>query len=104
MIIRKNEATEFEQPSVVGRKYSIENLVRDKSFVVAKLNGEHGERVSTDVPRLYYIIDGSGIVVINGEESKFNQGDLIIIPPQTRYNYFSTEGGVVEFMLFMEAH
>lgn len=103
MIIKKIEAEKFEHPGIVGTKYHIETLMEDKSFVYGELKGEHGERTSTETPRLYYVIDGNGKVEIDGDMAEISTGDLVMIPPKTKYNYWSKDG-VLKFILFMEMH
>lgn len=103
MIIKKSDAESFEQPGVVGRKYKIEEFLSNRSWVYGELDGEHGECVSTEVPRLYYVISGKGRVKIDSKSTEIGEGDLVIIPPKTKYNYWS-DGGILKFILFMENH
>jgi len=103
MVIKKESAEKFQQPGVKGRKYESKELLPDNSFVYGELDGEHGERVATAVPRLYYILEGKGRVEIEDGAYSVSEGDLAIIPPNAKYNYFS-EGGRLKFILFMEKH
>lgn len=103
MVIRKQSAEKFQQPGVKGRKYDSSDLLPDNSFVYGELDGEHGERVTTSIPRLYYILEGKGKFQIDDKVYDVSEGDLAIIPPNTKYNYFS-EGGIMKFVLFMEKH
>ena len=103
MIIKIEDAESFKQPGVTGKKYNISELLPDNSFVYGELEGEHGERVSTKVPRMYYILEGKGRFEIAGEVSEVGKGDLIIIPPETKYNYWAQDG-LSKFILYMESH
>lgn len=87
MIIKKAHSESSERPRMVVRKYHIDSLVQERILVYGELKGEHGKRVSTDVPRMYYLIGGSGKIQVGEEKSKTNEGDLIVIPPETKYKY-----------------
>jgi mannose-6-phosphate isomerase-like protein (cupin superfamily) len=102
MIIKKQKAAKFSQPSIAGRKYDSDQIP-ENSFVYGELDGEHGQRTSSDEPRLYYVVKGSGSVEIAGKKSEISEGDLVIIPPNTTYNYWSKDGKM-EFILYMERH
>lgn len=39
---------------------------------------------------VYYIYEGSGTFVLNGEAVEVKATDLIVIPPKTRIHYFGT--------------
>ncbi|MBU0976015.1 MAG: cupin domain-containing protein [Patescibacteria group bacterium] len=103
MIIKKSQTENFKQQSIVGRKYHIDELVAERIWVYGELDGEHGERESTGIPRIYFVIEGEGCVEIGGQKSEIGEGDLVIIPPNNKYNYWS-KGGILKFILFMEKH
>lgn len=51
----------------------------------------HFEEFSNSVSHfLYYIIEGSGVFILNDEKVEANTADLITIPPNTRIHYFGT--------------
>jgi len=39
---------------------------------------------------LYYIIEGSGVFVLDDEQHLVKAGDLVAVPPNTRIHYFGT--------------
>lgn len=103
MIIRSAEAVAFQQPGVTGRSYSLQGGFFGQCFVYGELDGEHGERVSTENPRLYYILGGDGRFEIDGETMIVGEGDLVLVPPETRHNYWSGNT-TLKFVLVMETH
>ncbi len=103
MIIQSAQAEKFQQPSVAGRKYDLHDWFFGQCFVYGELDGEHGERVSTENPRLYYILGGDGRFEIDGETMTVGEGDLVLVPPETRHNYWSGNT-TLKFVLVMETH
>lgn len=43
----------------------------------------------------YYVIEGRGYFVINGDKQDVTKGDLIVVPPGTRYTF----GGQLKMLL-----
>ncbi|MDD3647520.1 MAG: cupin domain-containing protein [Candidatus Dojkabacteria bacterium] len=103
MIIKKTEAESFAQPGITGRKYHIDEFIKERTWVYGELDGEHGERESGETPRIYFVVKGKGSVEIDGQKSEVEEGDLVIIPPKSKYNYWSSDG-LLKFILFMERH
>ncbi len=86
-IIHKAQTKEFKNSE---KCVAIEYPMQDKDIngAVIKLNGRYPEKgrvVNTVCKELAYVISGSGKVVIENQEIKFNQGDLILIEPGEKY-------------------
>lgn len=87
------------------------------------VNGHHGKFFGTQSPRTnhlivectdkltvsmiqnksefnYYVIDGIGYFVFDNKEQKVKQGDLIVIPPGTKYSF----GGHLKMLLINTPH
>lgn len=103
MIIKSEGAEKFRQPGIQGRKYALNDKFFMQCFVYGELDGEHGERTSTENPKLYYIVRGNGRFEIDGKKTDVEEGDLILIPPKTKHNYWSGDKEL-KFVLVMEAH
>jgi mannose-6-phosphate isomerase-like protein (cupin superfamily) len=43
----------------------------------------------------YYVIEGEGYFILNGDKQKVSKGNLIVIPPGTKYNF----GGKLKMLL-----
>lgn len=48
-----------------------------------------GEEVHPDNDQVLYLIDGSGQVFMDGQESDFNAGDLVLVPAGARHNFIT---------------
>lgn len=53
--------------------------------------GEIGSEVHPDNDQVLFLVDGEGTVILNGEESTFKKGDLVLVKAGTEHN-FITEG------------
>jgi len=100
--ISKQQAVNSDWEHVRTWNYKIKSSKENKSIVIAELEGEHGEVHTNENDRIYYILDGEGEFQINGENIKVSKEDLVIIPPNTNYNYWAIEGKILKVILFME--
>lgn len=99
--LNKKSAVKYGRVGVVGFNYQLPEVDGGTSVVYAELTGEHGERITGDRTRIYYILDGTGEFIINGEKVIVFPEDLIVIPPKTKYNYFPTKSPL-KCLLYME--
>jgi mannose-6-phosphate isomerase-like protein (cupin superfamily) len=53
-----------------------------------------------DHEEIYYIISGSGHIKINGETTRFRDGDIIYIPEKTVHSIANDGSEMVEFLAF----
>lgn len=61
---------------------------KDINGAVIELNGRYPEKgrvVNMECKELAYILEGSGKIVIEGEEIQFKQGDLLLLEPKEKY-------------------
>ncbi len=56
------------------------------SGALIEINGDHGAIKCLKEDRIYFIIEGHGIFIINDEENNISPNDLIFIPKNTPYN------------------
>lgn len=86
-IIHKNQTEEFKNSDTCKAiEYPLED--KDINGAVIELSGRYpneGRVVNLKCKELAYIIEGSGRVVVEGEEAKLNNGDLILIEAGERY-------------------
>src|SRR5688572_9134060 len=60
---------------------------------VVEMEGRYPDKglvVNHDVTEMLYILDGSGKVIVNGDEQPLHSGDVVIIKPGERYWYEGT--------------
>ena len=53
-----------------------------------------------DHEEIYYIISGSGYITIDGETTRFNDGDVIYIPEKAVHSIANDGNEMVEFLAF----
>ena len=53
-----------------------------------------------DHEEIYYIINGSGHIVVGDETAKFRDGDVIYIPEKTSHSITNDGSEMVEFLAF----
>lgn len=71
---------------------------KDINGAVIELSGRYpdkGRAMNLECKEMAYIIKGSGRVVVEGEETKLNEGDLVLISPGEKFFW---EGNMQIFM------
>lgn len=53
-------------------------------------NDDIGEETHPDNDQVLYLAAGSGKVVLDGQESDYTAGDLVLVPAGTRHNIINT--------------
>jgi mannose-6-phosphate isomerase-like protein (cupin superfamily) len=99
--ISRSQAQPYGNDVVSAFNYGFPDVNGGTSIVYAELTNIHGEVSTDDRARIYYIIDGVGEFVVDGEQSSVKIGDVIPVPPNTTYNYWPTKG-VLKCLLYME--
>lgn len=49
--------------------------------------GEIGEETHPDNDQVLYLVDGAGQVVLDGQATDFNIGDIVLVPAGTKHNF-----------------
>ena len=96
-IVRKDQAKVFKNSEACT---AIEYPLGDKDIngAVIELNGRYpnnGRVVNLKCKELAYIIKGSGRLVVEGKETKLNEGDLVLIEAGEKFFW---EGNMRIFM------
>lgn len=59
--------------------------------VMSLLPGEEiGEETHTDTDQILFCVAGTGKVVLNGEETTFQEGDLVLVHSGTLHNFINS--------------
>lgn len=88
--IGKKDAVSHGREGVKGTYYQLPETDGGKTVAYAEFTGEHGERTIGNHSRIYYILEGTGEFIINGEKFDVESGDVIPVPPHATYNLFPT--------------
>lgn len=89
--LERKDAIKYGRTGVVGYNYQLAEIENGTSVVYAELIGEHGERITTGRARIYYVLRGEGVFIVDGEKITVLPEDVIVIPPNTKYNYWPTK-------------
>lgn len=54
------------------------------------VGGEIGEETHGHVEQTLFFMSGMGKVILNGEESSINAGDVVVVTPGTKHNFLNT--------------
>lgn len=100
--LSRKDAQPYGRKGVSAFNYPFPDVNGGSSVIYAELTGEHGERKIGDRARLYYILDGQGEFVVNGEKTPVEFGDVIVIPPNGVYNYWPINNTTLKCLLCME--
>ena len=52
-----------------------------------KVDGSHGKVKTTSSDRVYYVLEGTGEFVIDGQSTQVEKTDVFIVPKNTAYDY-----------------
>lgn len=100
--VSRKEAVRYGRAEVDAYNYSLPDIEGGTSFIYAELTGVHGERITTNRSRIYYITEGTGEFIVNGEKIKVEPGDVVPLQPHTTYNYWPDKGKTLKAVLVME--
>ena len=99
--ISQKDAIKHGRPGVSGIYYQLPNTDGGTTVAYAEFTNEHGERTIGKRSRIYYILEGKGEFLVNGEKFLVKKGDLVSIPPKGTYNLWP-KSKVLKVMLYME--
>lgn len=80
---------------------NLPNIQNGTTIAYAEFTGEHGERTIGGRERIYYILEGNGEFIVNGEKFIVESGDLVTIPAKATYNLWP-KSKVLKVLLYME--
>ena len=83
MIIKENEALEKKVGPMLIKDYKINP---NFSGTLITIDGTHGLMKNIKEDRIYFVIEGEGKFIVNGEETIVSKNDLIFVPKNTPYN------------------
>lgn len=83
MIIKHQETNRKIVGPMIINEYKINS---DFSGSLIEINGEHGKIRCIGEDRMYFILDGKGLFIINDEKSDVAPNDLIFVPKNTPYD------------------
>lgn len=85
-IYSENEAKHVVKHGIDLKLYGPVN--DDIDFKRVSVSEGHFEEFKNTSWFIYYVLEGSGVFVLNDEQVSVKQGDVVSIPPNTRIYYF----------------
>jgi len=87
MKFMKYNARKFSWKGINGWAYSSKEDFSKMSCAYIVVTGRHGKIKNTKSDRLYFVIEGGGQFIIKDEPEKVREGDVVIIPKNTPFDY-----------------
>lgn len=95
----------FSWEGLKARSYNSKKEFANASASFFQVTKSHGKVKSKVSDRIYYIVGGTGYFVIKGEKFFVSKTDVVIVPKNTPYDYFSTGENALElFMVHTPAY
>ena len=54
------------------------------------VGGDIGEEIHTDNDQVLFLVEGEGKVILDGVESSYKTGDIVLVPAGTKHNFLNT--------------
>ena len=96
-------AYRFGWKGLKGWAYNSKDDFPNASAAYFEITGEHGKVKTTKSDRIYFILDGRGEFIIDGEIAPVKKMDVIIVPKNTPYNYRAIKGTMKLFLVHCPA-
>ncbi|KKT77474.1 MAG: Cupin 2 conserved barrel domain protein [Microgenomates group bacterium GW2011_GWB1_44_8] len=69
----------------------LENGVHTQIVIMSiPVGGDIGEEIHTDNDQVLFLVEGEGKVILNGVESPYKTGDIVLVPAGTKHNFINT--------------
>ena len=87
-ILKLPESYSFEKVGIKGKKFSVAEITQRTG--VCQIETERGHDttiVEHKCDFIYYILDGEGHFIIDGQNENCQKGDLVVIPADSKFRY-----------------
>ena len=83
MIIKSKDAPVKKVGSMIIKEYKINP---DFSGTMIEIDCDHGKMKCLNEDRIYFILKGAGLFILDDKEHEVSEHDLIFVPKNTPYN------------------
>ncbi len=90
MKFKLKNAQPFESEGIRGLSYNTKEEFSSASAAYIEVNGRKEKTRNTISDKIFYVVEGSGNFMINGETVPVKASDVIIVPKMTPYYYWGT--------------
>lgn len=98
------KAFKFGWKGLIGWAYNSKGDFPNASTAYFEVTTSHGKVKTTLSDRVYLILKGEGTFTIGNETTEVKQGDVIIIPKNTPYDYKTKKGTLKLFLVHIPAY
>ena len=99
MKFKKNQARKTGWDGLDFWVYSTKDDFKNASSAYFEVTKAHGKVKTTVSDRIYYVIDGKGVFEIDGVKDAVEPSDVVVVPKNTPYDYWATDGTVLKLFL-----
>lgn len=87
-ILKLPENYSFEKVGIKGKKFSVAEITQKTGVCqIETENGHDTTIIEHKCDFIYYILDGKGYFVIDGNNENCTRGDLVVIPAGSKFRY-----------------
>ncbi len=97
-------AHQFGWEGLKGWGYNSKEDFSNASAAYFEVTGSHGKVKTTKSDRVYFVVDGKGEFVVDGEKIPVEESDVVIVPKNTPYDYKVKEGTMKLFLVHVPAY
>ena len=86
-----------------GWAYNSKEDFKNARAIYVEVEKRWGKGKTTTSDRVYYIIDGEGVFEVREKKFSVKKGDVIIVPKNTVYDYWTVKGKLKLFCVHVPA-
>lgn len=91
--INVNSLLDFSNERSVRKALTHENSKLDTGLLLYAPGQSTPEHTHKDMDEVFYVVEGEGIMTINGEEFALNEKDIILSPRGEGHGFFNKSAG-----------
>ncbi len=90
-VLHPHSEHSFAKVGIKGWKFPVEDITSRSGICIIETDKGHETTIiEHKCDFIYYILEGSGHFEINGQRENFTQGDLVIVPADSKFTYKGT--------------
>lgn len=97
-------ALKFNWEGLEGWAFNSKEDFENASTAYIEVTKRHGKVKTTRSDRVYFVVDGKGEFVVNGEKVGVEKNDVVIVPKNISYDYWATRGILKLFLVHIPAY
>ena len=100
-VLRQNSAPRYQRDLITSYLLVSVTTCQAQNLAVTVVEMEPGgvQHLHTHAPeQMYYILEGSGVMTVDGEQRPVQAGDCIFFPSQAQHGLHNTGGTVLRYL------